>query len=537
MSTGEIGTLINQGRTQEVWQRFCGFLDLTLAEFMAMQERLLHEQLQIIGKSELWRILMGEQVPASAEEFRRHVRLTTYEDYEPYIKDKREDILPEAPVAWARTSGRSGNYKWVPYTASQLKVIGEGTLTILLLASARERGDIALRPGDTLLYNLPARPYASGYFLQSVADLFDFRYLPPIEKTEEMSFEERMAVSYKMALRYGADVVGSISSVLMKVAENFAQGANSGGFSPQMLHPSVLWRVGRGMIRSKAQHRGLLPRDLWRVKGMLVGGTDTDIYRSRLTNYWGCAPSEMYICTEAINFIASTIWTRREMYFLPHTCFYEFIPEEEWAKTRHDPNYIPATVLMDEVQPGKRYEMVITNFYGGPFIRYRNHDLVRFVSSQDEKNGIKLPAMVFDSRDSDVIDLAGFTGIIDEALLWHTLEDTHLPYQEWFVRKEVMDTGHAGLHLYIELTEPMKDAEVAQRISAQLESRNQFYRDLVTMLGYAPVRVTQLPRGTFTQYVMKQREGGVDMSHWKPRHMNTPDSVRDTILRIAEKRA
>jgi hypothetical protein len=153
---------------------------------------------------------------------------------------------------------------------------------------------------------------------------------------------------------------------------------------------------------------------------------------------------------------------------------------------------------------------------------------------QDEKNGIKLPAIVFDSRDSDIIDLAGFTGIIDEALMWHTLEDTHLPYREWFVRKEVMDTGHAGLHLYIELTEPMKDDDIAERISTQLESKNQFYRDLVMMLGYAPVRVTQLPQGTFTQYVMKQRESGVDLAHMKPRHMNASDSVRDTILGIAE---
>jgi len=323
----------------------------------------------------------------------------------------------------------------------------------------------------------------------------------------------------------------------MKVAENFAQGAGSKGFTPQMLHPSILWRMGRGMLRSKAQHRGLLPRDLWRVKGILVGGTDTDIYRSRLANYWGCTPSEMYICTESANFLASTIWTRREMYFLPHTCFYEFIPEEEWAKTRLDPNYIPATVLLDEVKPGKRYEVIISNFYGGPFVRYRNHDLVRFVSLQDEKNGMKLPALVFDSRDSDIIDLAGFTGIIDEALMWHTLEDTHLPYREWFVRKEMMDTGHAGLHLYIELTESMKDADIAQRISAQLEAKNQFYRDLVTMLGYVPVHVTQLPQGTFGRYVMKQREQGVDLSHWKPRHMNATDSVRDTIIGVAEELA
>jgi hypothetical protein len=503
-------------------------------EFMAIQERLLREQLQMLGKSELGRKLMGDPVPTSVEEFRRQVRLTFYEDYEPYFKDKREDVLPEAPVAWAHTSGRSGEYKWAPYTARQFRLLGEGVLSASILACSHERGDVRLRPGDILVYNAPARPYVSGYALRSIADLFDFRFLPPVEKTEEMSFEERLAVSYKMALRYGLDLVGSISSVLMKVAEGFEHGANSGGFSPAMLHPNVLWRAGRGMVRSKMQKRNLLPRDLWRVKGMMVGGTDTDIYRDRLTNYWGCQPHEIYACTEAPNIMACGIWTHREMYFMPHICFYEFIPEQEWKETRRDPGYIPSTVLLNEVQPGKRYEVVITSFYGGAFIRYRNRDLVRFVSQQDEKNGIKLPGMVFDSRDSDVIDLAGFTGIIDEALIWHTIEDTRLPYKEWFVRKEVMADGHAGLHLYIEMTEPVQDKDIAERVSAQLESRNPFYRDLVMMLGHAPVSVTQVPPGTFTQFVLKQRENGADLSHWKPRHMNASDAVRDAVMAIAQ---
>jgi len=133
----EISTLVNRGRSEEVWQRLCSFLDLTVSEFMTIQERLLSEQLQIVGRSKLSQIVMGDQIPDSVEAFRRRVRLTTYADYAPYLDEHREDVLAEKPVAWAHTSGRSGQFKWAPYTARAFKNLGEGMLSAALLSNAR----------------------------------------------------------------------------------------------------------------------------------------------------------------------------------------------------------------------------------------------------------------------------------------------------------------------------------------------------------------------------------------------------------------
>jgi len=282
------------------------------------------------------------------------------------------------------------------------------------------------------------------------------------------------------------------------------------------------------------QGRPLLPRDLWRVKGMLVGGTDTDIYRERLQAYWGIAPHEQYACTEAPGLMATNAWTRQGLYFLPDTCFYEFIPEEEWARARRDPSYIPATVLLDEIKAGIRYEMVITNFYGGPFLRYRLYDLVRCISLADEKAGIGLPAVTVEGRDSDLIDLAGFTGLIDETLMWRAIEHAGLSYEDWLVRKEIVGDGNPGLHLYIELREAIESQQIIERVHQQLVLRNRFYGDLASMLGYIPLRVTQLGPGTFARYVQMQRAAGADLSHYKPRHMNASDEVRDAVLAVSE---
>ena len=50
--------LIRQGRYDEVWRQYCGFLDLSLEEFMKIQERLLLEQLDLVSRSEWGRLFL-----------------------------------------------------------------------------------------------------------------------------------------------------------------------------------------------------------------------------------------------------------------------------------------------------------------------------------------------------------------------------------------------------------------------------------------------------------------------------------------------
>ena len=54
----KVSDLLRQGRSEEVWTKYCGFLDLGLDNFMDIQRRLLTEQLQLSGHSELGRSLM-----------------------------------------------------------------------------------------------------------------------------------------------------------------------------------------------------------------------------------------------------------------------------------------------------------------------------------------------------------------------------------------------------------------------------------------------------------------------------------------------
>lgn len=226
-------------------------------------------------------------------------------------------------------------------------------------------------------------------------------------------------------------------------------------------------------------------------------------------------------------------WSGLGLYFLPDVCFFEFVPESEWTRWRDDNSYIPQTVLLDEVKTGERYEVVITNFYGGPFLRYRMHDLVRFISERDEEAGINLPSMAFVGRDNDLIDLAGFTGLIDEKLVWKAIANAGLPTDDWAIRKELLGL-HAGLHLYIEQQNGLDASQVAQQVHQELSTLNPFYGDVEDFLGIRPLQVTLLRPGAFQRYFQQKQADGADLAHLKPPHMNAPDAVITNLLRASE---
>jgi len=243
--------LLREGKTREIWQKYCGFIDLSIDEFMKIQKRLLMEQIDLLSRCELGRKIMGDKIPKSVEEFRENVPLTTYDDYASYLLEKREDVLPQKPLYWARTSGRSGVYKfkWVPISQEMFQEWANTVFAMLIFASCRGRNDFVFEESDRFLYCMAPLPYGTGMIPYGLAQVFPFKYLPSVEKAEKMSFQERIKVGFDLGLKEGIDVFFGISSILMKIGERFSQEAGKVEFSPIFLHPRVLYRIIRGLVR------------------------------------------------------------------------------------------------------------------------------------------------------------------------------------------------------------------------------------------------------------------------------------------------
>jgi len=515
----------------KIWQRHCGFLDLSLREFMEIQEHLLLDEIEMVTQSPLGKKIMKGANPKSAEEFRQLVPLTTYDDYAPYIGNCQEDALAEKPCYWAHTSGKGGNFKWVPFASRADEVICRNMIGAWILASAKQKGEVNVQPGGKMLFNLPGRPYFSGCLAFSVSQRISFPTIPPLEEAEGMEFKERIEKGFEIALRTGVDFLASMSSVLIKIGEDFSERSGNMKFSRSMLHPVVLFRLLRAWLRCKIiERRELLPKDLWPVKAIFAWGTDTSIYREQILHYWGGMPYEIYGATEA-SVIAMQSWTKKWMTFLADSVFLEFIPEAEWLKSRGDKEYQPTTVLLNEVEEGGIYEIVITNFYGMPFLRYRLGDLIKIVALGDDETN--LPQMVFQARADDIIDIAGFTRL-DEKTVWQAIVDTGIRYEDWTMRKEY-DQDKPMLRLYIELKENRKAKEVERLVHQQLKAISQDYKNLVSMLEIQPLRVKLLSEGTFQRYLEEKQRAGVDLAHLKPPHMNASDTLIGELILLSAK--
>jgi hypothetical protein len=520
--------LFKEGKYEELWERCCGFIDLSLEDFMNIQQRLLLEQLGLLKRCELGRIVMGGVIPRTVEKFREQVPLTTYDDYAPYLLKRRMNVLPRKPILWQYTSGRYGEYpfRWAPVTTRQLEEIQPLLFALLFFSSCSERKEIVFREQDKILYGMAPPPYATGSMTRAFPhELFDF--LPPVEKAEEMPFDERIRQGFELALSEGLDLCFSLSSVAVAIGNRFSQRSGSIDIRALLTRPKALLRLGRGLIRSKLARRPMLPRDLWTLKGLITFGIDGSIYREKIKEMWGRYPLDFHGCTEAV-IIAMQTWDYRGMTFVPHLNFFEFIPEEESRKSREDPTYQPATVLLDEVKPGD-YELVITSFHGGPFVRYRLGHMIRITSLRNESLDIDIPQMMFLSRVDDMIDIAGFTRLT-ERLIWQAIENSGIAYNEWTAHKEA--EGKPILHLYVELKENghVTSEQVATLVHQELKQLDTSYSELEAFLGLQPLEVTLLPENAFLNYKLAQQAAGADSAHLKVPHINPSDSMLDFLI-------
>lgn len=489
-----------------IWQQYCGFLDLSLPEFMEIQNRLMMEQLEMYSNCELgWRIMRGKK-PASVEEYRQKVPLTTYSDYADILLPKVESALPTKPVLWIETTWEGGDkpVKMAPYTESMIKCHKNSFITCMILASSSKKGSFTLRGGENFLYGMAPLPYLTGIVPHVISGELSINFLPPTKEAEKMSFGQRNRTGFKMGMQKGIDLFFGLSSVIARISENFASGGGSGGSLNLLKNsPKMNYRLIKAWANSKQNKEPIMPKDIWNLKGLICAGTDTASLKKKIENYWGVRPLEIFGGTEP-TCIATETWIKNGMVFFPDVCFYEFIPKAELEKNIEDPAYEPNTYLLDELVAGNEYELVISSLKGGAFARYRMGDIFKCLSQGDEEEGVRLPHFAYVDRDPRIIDLAGFTRI-SEFTISEALRLSKLDIADWFAVKDFDENNKAFIHLYVEVgAHGLRGAATKDIIKEHLSIYFRYvdtdYNDLKYLLGIDPLMVSIIPTGTIKQY-------------------------------------
>jgi hypothetical protein len=330
------------------------------------------------------------------------------------------------------------------------------------------------------------------------------------------------------------DYFFGLSLVLVRVGEKLRDSSNKVDIREYLGHPKALFRLLRALLKSRLAHRPILPKDLWSIKGMLGSGVDSGIYKEKIKELWGRKQLDLYTSTEG-GVIATQAWDYEDLTFIPNLNFFEFIPEDELMKWELDRSYRMKTILLDEVEPGKNYEIIVTGLHGSPLMRYRMGDMIKITSLRNEKLGINLPQMAFERRVDDIVDLAFIR--LNEKAIWQAIEKSGMPYNDWIAFK---NPGETELRILIEPQNgtTIKELELSQMISHELTKLDDNVKtlnpgDSANIVGFT-VSVSYLPKGSFDNYTRQRQAQGADLAHLKPPHINPSARVLSLLLGESE---
>lgn len=516
---------------EDVWNEYCGFLDLSIDEYMEIQRRLLMEQIDLLSKCGLGTMLFKDEVPTSVEEFRKTVPLTSFADYAKILLSRRTDLLPAKPVLWLQTTWEGGDTpaKVAPYSENMLLIYRKNLMASMILATSTGRGKFTIKRNPKILYSLAPMPFVTGMIPDILLSEMRVRFLPTLKEAKNMSFTQKSKKGFELGIRGGMDMFFGLSSVMQGISKNFDM-AGGGKFSLSTLFSISLIQLVKlltAKYKSKRDGKPILPKDVFSLNVFVCVGTDSVLYKDELEEAWGKRPIELAGGTETTCFGIET-WSKNGLVLFPDACFYEFIPENEMLRSIQHAGYQPKTYLMNEVVANQNYELVITVLKGGAFARYRVGDIYRCVRVKNKHDELDIPQFEYVDRVPTVIDIAGFTRITEKEIQT-VINLSSLPISNWFALKEYDDNNHSYLHIYLETTDESQDnirltpKIIKEHMNVYFRYYDGDYKDLKKMLGIDPLKITLLKYGTIKRY---KNLFGIDIPKINPSRQEVIEMLR-----------
>lgn len=198
--------------------------------------------------------------------------------------------------------------------------------------------------------------YIGGMFISSILDFFRF-----IEKNSPMLINDLTTGKINESLRLSPKIRKILNKKLGKCPKRAAE---------------LKYEFKRGFNDIAKR---IWPKILYIAT---VTGANFANYNDLVKNYTGSIPicSIAYAATEAFIGV-NPYYDKIEYVILPHTCFYEFIEEEDMYKKN------PKTYLINELKINHDYEIVVTTFNG--LYRYRLGDVVQVTGFYNQSPKVK----------------------------------------------------------------------------------------------------------------------------------------------------
>lgn len=341
------------------------------------------------------------------------VPLSTFEDYLPLIdrmvENNEENIITGSKVIrYCSSSGSVGKPKLQPKTAKDLfnmQSMGFAATPACAAKYFKEKGIYRSLPAQMgpLLISLNGHPLKNGMRCNGAGQI-PFTYLKPLlpfftttpidilypedeENTNIQYFQLRFSLVNRKVTYLGSLVITLLSTMFEYLENNWEMICNDiekGTIDPSVKCPPSLREKYEKKLKPDPKRAAELraefekgfeteipiakriwPKLCWGY-GMI--SSTLSVYVEKLHRYIGDLPMHNMGYAASEGFMAMPVSLNVNDYvLLPRSLIYEFLPVDAPEGTR--------PLLMDEVEVGKDYEIIVTNFSG--LYRYRILDIVK----------------------------------------------------------------------------------------------------------------------------------------------------------------
>ena len=484
----------------------------------------------------------------SYADFAAKVPLSNYEDYEPYIErmlcfNQKNLITADEVVYYAHTSGTTGASKMIPCTRRALDLFfttGYERVFGLYDRTRREQTGEGMPPckGITLMES------KTGYTIYGVAhgaisetvllkeDTAQYNALPEELIYPVSDFDRRhLKMLFALRERHLSFFLGSFAPFLYDMFTYLRQNwellcgdIESGSINPDIvMDPALRCKLDARMtpdperaaeiraIMAAHENDAFIPM-LWPDMKLIatIGTAAFAPYLEKMRQFMGPDIAVDYLGYVSSESTIGTVLKEDEATYmlLPWGGFYEFIPMEDGA---------PDTpLLMDELEVGKEYELIVTNLSG--FYRYRLGDVVRVTGYHNQ-----CPMLVVSYRKSQLISMYGekVTETSLHGAVEAMAEELGTTVLEYSVYADASsDPGHYVVFLESDREiRPELWPVYSETLNRKLCQAHESYRKKIQQKIMLPLAVKFVQPQTYALYWDLKVMGGASPNQIKPLHV------------------
>jgi phenylacetate-coenzyme A ligase PaaK-like adenylate-forming protein len=517
----------------DLMKECCGFFELPFSKQLELNEAMLKEHLQRWMQTDQAKALC----PKGFESIDA-IPVTTYDDYPAMLQlksniERLEKMSPRMPgeVMWdyydrigraaakpisnyiigdfsfvAKTSGTVGEPKWVVHGIQFWENFRKDVIATTLLACSDSWGSTKFRIGDKGLNFTPSAPFLSGWGRKaSQGIVID---VPPIGLMDNINDARRR---FFIALEYlekgnSVNLAGGVAPSVYIMCEYFSNPEDlfREYYDSMEIGPAKLYLFQK-WIQSKISRRSRNVKDFLKLKGLMIGGVDTNLYYEYLRTKLGVEPYCIYGVTELGLPMFGSPDKKHKLLPNLRSCYIEFVDEAGEVKK------------ITELKRGNIYSVIATPF-GSSFIRYDVSDMFRVVDIRDDG----MPIFSFWGRKNSMLIINKLPPYVylTEALAVEIMARAGLSLSDKWAFTKTLEGDQEKLLLLMENTWGLTEHEAEKRIFEVLINLSPDLKNLVKVLDIKEpsdlIKVEYIKKGAFFRYSIKRAKEGHPMGQIKP---------------------